>query len=111
MNLDLHKQFAEVCADHVEVACSGDDVSRLAAAGRIAMVPMLVSGFIADSLGVLRFYYRRGIRVMCPSHLSATSWGDSSAKLNDPPGLTGFGRDVIRTCNELGMLVDLVELP
>ena len=107
MNLDLHLQFAEAYADHVEVASSGDDVSGIVAAGRVAMVPMLVSGFIADSLEVLREYYRRGIRVMCPSHLSATSWADSSAELNDPPGLTGFGRDVIRTCNELGMLVDL----
>ncbi len=107
MNLDEHRQFAEACAEHVEVACSGDDVSRIVAGGRVAMVLMLVSGFIADSLDVLREYHRRGVRVLCPSHLSATSWADSSAELNDPPGLNRFGRDVIRTCGELGILVDL----
>ena len=44
---------------------------------------------------------------MCPSHLAATPWADSSTELNDPPGLTDFGRDVITTCNEIGVLVDL----
>ncbi|MDE2734106.1 MAG: membrane dipeptidase [Gemmatimonadota bacterium] len=107
MNLEEHKQFAAAYGDYVEVARSGDDISRIVADGRIAMVLMLVSGFIADRLDVLGEFYREGIRVMCPSHLSATSWADSCAELNDPPGLTDFGRDVIRTCNELGMLVDL----
>ena len=107
MNLDEHRQFAEACADHVEVACSGEDVSRIVAGGRVAMVLMLVSGFIADSLDVLREYHRRGVRVLCPSHLSATSWADSSAELNDPPGLSGFGREVIGACEELGVIVDL----
>ena len=107
MNLEEHKQFAAAYGDYVEIARSGDDIARIVADGRIAMVLMLVSGFIADRLDVLGEFYRAGIRVMCPSHLSATSWADSSAELNDPPGLTGFGRDVIRTCNELGMLVDL----
>ena len=107
MNLDEHRQFAEACADHVEVARSGEDVSRIVDGGRVAMVLMLVSGFIADSLDVLREYHRRGVRVLCPSHLSATSWADSSAELNDPPGLTGFGREVIGACEELGVIVDL----
>ena len=107
MNLEEHKQFASAYGDYVEVAYSGDDIARIVADGKIAMVLMLVSGFIADRLDVLGEFYRAGIRVMCPSHLSATSWADSSTELNDPPGLTDFGRDVIRTCNELGMLVDL----
>ena len=107
MSLEEHKQFAAAYGDYVEVAYSGDDIARIVADGRIALVLMLVSGFIADRLDVLGEFYREGIRVMCPSHLSATSWADSSAELNDPPGLTDFGRDVIRTCNELGMLVDL----
>ena len=107
MNLEEHKQFAAAYGDYVEIAYSGDDIARIVADGRIAMVLMLVSGFIADRLDVLGEFYREGIRVICPSHLSATSWADSSTELNDPPGLTDFGRDVIRTCNELGMLVDL----
>lgn len=107
MNLDEHRQFAGAHAEYVEVACSGEEVSRIVAGGRVAMVLMLVSGFIADSLEVLREYHRRGVRVLCPSHLSATSWADSSAELNDPPGLTAFGREVVGACEELGVIVDL----
>ncbi len=107
ININEHKQFADSCRDYVEIPYSGADLSRIVAEKKIAMVLMLVSGFIADSLDVLREFHRQGIRVMCPSHLSATSWADSSAELNDPPGMTGFGLDVIRTCNEIGVLVDL----
>ena len=107
MNIGEHKQFATAYGKYVEVAYSGADLSRIVAEGKIAMVLMLVSGFIADSLDVLRNFHSQGIRVLCPSHLSAPSWADSSTELNDPPGLTDFGRDVIRACNELGVLVDL----
>ena len=107
IGIDEHLRFAKAHEDHIEVALTEPDVSRVVADGRIAMVLMLVSGYIADSLDVLKEFHRLGIRVLCPSHLAATSWADSSAELNDPPGLTGFGRDVIRTCGEIGVLVDL----
>ena len=107
MNLDEHKRFAAAYDDHIEIAYTGVEVSRIVAEGKIAMILMLVSGFIAESLDVLAEFHRQGIRVICPSHLSATGWADSSAELNDPPGLSEFGRDVVRTCNELGVLIDL----
>lgn len=107
MNIDEHKRFAEAYNDYVEIPYSAADLTRIVKDGKIAMVLMLVSGFIGDSLEVLQAFHRQGIRVMCPSHLSATSWADSSAELNDPPGMTDFGRDVISTCNDIGVLVDL----
>ncbi len=102
-----HMRFAKAHEDHIEVAVKETDARRIVSDGKIAMVLMLVSGYIADSLDVLKEFHELGIRVMCPSHLAATSWADSSAELNDPPGLNDFGRDVIRTCNEIGVLVDL----
>ena len=107
IGIDEHLRFAKAHEDYIEVALTGSDVSRIVADGKIAMVLMLVSGYIADSLDVLRDFRELGIRVICPSHLAATAWADSSAELNDPPGLTDFGRDVIRTCNEVSVLVDL----
>ena len=105
--IDEHLRFAKAHEDYIEVAFTETDVRRIVADGRTAMVLMLVSGYIADSLDVLKEFHEHGIRVMCPSHLAATAWADSSAELNDPPGLTNFGRDVIRTCNDIGVLVDL----
>ena len=107
IGIDEHLRFAKAHEDYIEVALTGPDVSRIVADGKIAMVLMLVSGYIADSLDVLGDFRELGIRVICPSHLAATAWADSSAELNDPPGLTDFGRDVIATCNEIGVLVDL----
>ena len=107
MGIEEHLRFAKAHEDHIEVCLTEPDVRRIVAEGKIAMVLMLVSGYIADSLDVLEEFHERGIRVMCPSHLAATSWADSSAELNDPPGLTEFGREVIRTCSEVGVLVDL----
>ena len=107
IGIDEHLRFAKAHEDYIEVALTEPDVRRIVADGKIAMVLMLVSGYIADSLDVLKELRELGIRVMCPSHLAATPWADSSAELNDPPGLTDFGRDVISTCNEIGVLVDL----
>ncbi len=107
ISIDEHMRFAKAHEDHIEVAVKETDARRIVSDGKIAMVLMLVSGYIADSLDVLKEFHELGIRVMCPSHLAATSWADSSAELNDPPGLNDFGRDVIRTCNEIGVLVDL----
>ncbi len=107
IGIDEHLRFAEAHEDYIEVALTDHDARRIVADGRTAMVLMLVSGYITDSLDVLKEFHELGVRVMCPSHLAATSWADSSAELNDPPGLTDFGRDVIRTCNEIGVLVDL----
>lgn len=107
IGIDEHMRFAKAHEDRIEVAVKETDARRIVSDGKIAMVLMLVSGYIADSLDVLKEFHELGIRVMCPSHLAATSWADSSAELNDPPGLNDFGRDVIRTCNEIGVLVDL----
>ena len=107
MGIDEHVRFAKAHEDHIEIALTESDVRRIVADGKIAMVLMLVSGYIADDLDVLKEFHELGVRVMCPSHLAATSWADSSAELNNPPGLTDFGRDVIRTCNEIGVLVDI----
>ena len=107
IGIDEHMRFAKAHGEHIEVALAETDARRIVSDGKIAMVLMLVSGYIADSLDVLKEFHELGIRVMCPSHLAATSWADSSAELNVPPGLNDFGRDVIRTCNEIGVLVDL----
>jgi membrane dipeptidase len=62
---------------------------------------------IADDLGLLRDFYRLGVRYMTLTHGLANNWVDSST---DPPrhnGLTDFGKAVVREMNRLGMLVDI----
>lgn len=105
--IDEHLRFATAYEDYIGLATSAADVRRLVGEGKIAMVMMLVSGLIADSLDNLRAYYDQGIRTMALCHLGHVGWADSTAELKETPGLTDFGRDVVRACQDWGILVDL----
>ncbi|MBL1120168.1 dipeptidase [Streptomyces sp. 110] len=90
------------------VARSADDVERCFAEGRIASLMGLEGGHqILDSLDVLRFLHRSGIRYMTLTHNTNTDWADSATDKPNAGGLTAFGEQVVATMNELGMLVDL----
>lgn len=93
--------------DAVELALRSSDVKRIAGAGKIAVIPMLNAGWIDNDLAVLRMYHRMGIRVFALTHIAAFDWVDSSGELNPKPGLNDFGREVVRECNRIGMLVDV----
>ncbi len=93
--------------DAVELALRSSDVKRIAGAGKIAVIPMLNAGWIHNDLAVLRMYHRMGIRVFPLTHIAAFDWVDSSGELNPKPGLSDFGREVVRECNRIGMLVDI----
>lgn len=48
-----------------------------------------------------------GIRYLTLTHNRNTAWADSSTDLPQHHGLTRFGKDVVRECERLGVLVDL----
>ncbi|MFZ2492433.1 MAG: dipeptidase [Thermoanaerobaculia bacterium] len=62
---------------------------------------------IEDSLETLHELYRRGARYLTLTHVNTNNWCDSSGDAGRHGGLTGFGRDVVRTMNDLGMIVDV----
>src|SRR5687767_437655 len=62
---------------------------------------------IEDSLDVLRDFYAKGVRYMTLTHVNTNNWCDSSGDAGRHGGLTDFGRDVVRTMNDLGMIVDV----
>ena len=62
---------------------------------------------IEDSLDILRELYARGARYMTLTHVNTNNWCDSSGDAPRHGGLTDFGRDVVRTMNDLGMIVDV----
>lgn len=67
---------------------------------------------IEADLGLLRMYHQLGVRYMTLTWSNTNEWADSSGDLNDETvthhgGLTGFGRDVVREMNRLGMMVDV----
>ena len=63
---------------------------------------------INNSLDTLRHFYDRGVRIMTLSHSASHEWCLSSSDQSHPfDGLTDFGRTVVRTMNDLGMIVDI----
>ncbi len=99
-------------ADRVTAACTADDVRRAKADGKIAILIAIEGGhFIENSLDILREYRRAGATYLTLTHVVHTTWADSCGIFADLDprhgGLTGFGRDVIRELNRLGMMVDV----
>ena len=67
---------------------------------------------IEANLGLLRMYHRLGVRYMTLTWSNTNEWADSSGDMGDETvthhgGLTGFGREVVREMNRLGMMVDV----
>jgi len=94
--------------DRVELARTGSDVERIAAAGRIAM-PLAIEGghAIEDSLDNLRRFRELGVSSMTLTHNVSHNWADSGGDKVRWHGLNDLGRRVIAEMNRIGMVVDL----
>ncbi|MFO7695240.1 MAG: dipeptidase [Vicinamibacterales bacterium] len=103
----VHRMIARYPGDF-ELAMTADDVQRIFAAGKIASLIGIEGGHSIDSsLGALRMFARLGARYMTLTHSRNVPWADSATDTPEHGGLTGFGEDVIREMNRLGMLADL----
>ena len=99
--------------DKLQLCLSSDDILAAHAHGRFAVLMGIEGGHsIEDSLGLLRDYYRLGVRYMTLTWSNTNAWADSSGDIDDPTvahhdGLTPFGKQVVAEMNRLGMLVDI----
>ena len=97
-------------ARYAELTLCADSNGIVAAkrAGKIAIMIGIEGGHaIEDSLDSLRDFYRLGARYMTLTHVNTNNWCDSSGDAGRHGGLTDFGRTVVRTMNDLGMIVDV----
>jgi membrane dipeptidase len=108
-------------AAHPEALVAATSVAEIRAArksGRIAILKGIEGGHaIEDSLGLLRQFYRLGVRYMTLTHTNTNTWADSLGNFTDPAydpakwrkhgGLTPFGKEVVAEMNRLGMAVDV----
>jgi len=102
-----HRLVARYPAD-LAPARTAADVERAVAQGRIASLIGVEGGHsIGCSLGVLRILHALGARAMTLTHNHSTPWADAAVDVPRCGGLSGFGVEVVREMNRLGMLVDL----
>jgi len=105
---DIVHRMVERYPDVFEMAGTADDILRIHREGKIACLLGLEGGhMIENSLGMLRAYYRDGVRYMTLTHSDNVDWADAATDSLEHGGLTAFGEEVVREMNRLGMLVDL----
>lgn len=106
--VDLIHRMIDFYADDFALALTADDVLRIRAENKIAGLIGVEGGHaIGNSLAALRNLYRLGARYMTLTHADTLDWADAATDEARHGGLTEFGEQVVRTMNELGMLVDI----
>lgn len=101
-------------ADRMVLATSAEEIEKARSEGKFAALMGVEGGHsIENSLALLRVYYGLGARYMTLTWNNSNGWADSSGDLEDASvphtteGLSGFGVEVIREMNRLGMMVDV----
>jgi membrane dipeptidase len=100
--------------DKMMMAYSVADIERAHRAHKLAALMGIEGGHsIENSLDLLDYYYKLGVRYMTLTWSNSNDWADSSGDFTDPKvhhtkeGLTEFGKDVVYEMNRLGMMVDI----
>jgi len=106
--VDCVLRLVERYPDTLRLARTAADVEQAWRDGRIASLMGAEGGHSIDgSLAVLRMLHALGVRYMTLTHNDNVPWADSATDAEVLGGLSGFGEDVVREMNRIGMLVDL----
>ncbi len=112
--IDAVYQQAARHPDRMQMAFSPGDIEEAHRAHKLAALMGIEGGHsIDDSLGLLRDYYRLGVRYMTLTWSNSLDWANSSGDEgkpgvpHNPDGLTDFGKQVVVEMNRLGMMVDI----
>jgi membrane dipeptidase len=106
--IDLIKSEAARYPEKVMFVAEANGIRDAKRQGKAALMIGVEGGHaIEHSLDILRDFYARGVRYMTLTHVNTNSWCDSSGDKAVHNGLNEFGLDVVRTMNDLGMIVDI----
>ena len=114
----LIKAVAEQNPDRAVLAYSPDDVRRIAAQGKFAVVISLLNAYpLGADLSQIDEWYKRGVRLFGFNHAGHNDWSDSSRPskplgngLEEHGGLSELGKQGVARLNELGILIDVSQL-
>ena len=95
-------------AKSVDIARTPDDLYRLKAEGRKAVMLGIENGYaIGRDLSLVERFRRRGVVYMTLCHNGDNDICDSARGNAEHGGLSDFGREVVSEMNRVGMMVDL----
>ncbi len=106
--VDAVHQLVRRYPSDLALARTADQLEAVFASGRIASLMGAEGGqSIGSSLGALRMLHALGVRYLTLTHNDTNAWADSATDEPVHGGLSGFGVEVVREMNRLGMMVDL----
>ncbi|GMQ86644.1 MAG: dipeptidase [Acidimicrobiia bacterium] len=105
--IDLVRSFIQRCAQ-LEEADTAASVAAIRGRGHTASLLGAEGGHcIENSLDALRRLRHLGVRYLTLTHADTNDWADSATDEARHGGLTGFGEEVVREMNRIGMIVDI----
>lgn len=106
--IDMIRTEAQRRPDKLTFSTDAAGIREAKKQGKAALMIGVEGGHaIEHSLDILRDFYARGVRYMTLTHVNTNTWCDSSGDKPVHDGINDFGRDVVRTMNDLGMIVDI----
>lgn len=113
--LDRVRMLAADNAARVALASTADDIERIRASGRIALLLGFQNAYaLGSDLALVDRYVAAGVRVFAFNHAGNNAFADSSrpAMPGDEPngGLSQLGRAAVRRLNDLGVVIDVSQL-
>lgn len=93
---------------------TSEEIARARKEKQIALI-ITMEGVepLGEDLNLLRVFYQLGLRMAGLTHArrnAAGSGGIFSASGSPRDGLTGFGREVVKECERLGIIIDLAHI-
>jgi membrane dipeptidase len=107
--LETFYQILDQHRDKMELARSMDDVRRIAASNKMAVILGLEAGWDLDGdLEVLRFLHRMGLRLsQFTTYTETSSYADGGSGPAVWNGINDRGREIVREMNRLGIVIDV----
>ncbi|HEX4653704.1 MAG TPA: membrane dipeptidase [Candidatus Udaeobacter sp.] len=107
--------YAETArSQHFAICKTYEEIENARETGKISLlITMEGAEPLGTDLDMLRVFYELGVRSIGLTHARSNAAGHGgtfAATGSSPEGLTAFGRDVIRECERLGILIDLAHI-
>src|ERR1700722_4877109 len=111
----IARLYAEVeQSDRFAICKSFEQIKQARGANKIALI-ITMEGVepLGDDINLLRAFYELGLRAVGLTHArrnAAGAGGIFAASGSSNDGLTAFGRDLVRECERLGIVIDLAHI-
>ena len=111
----IARLYAETATSQRFALCKNyQEIEKARETDRIALlITMEGAEPLGTDLDLLRVFYELGVRSIGLTHARSNAAGHGgtfAASGSSPNGLTSFGRDVVRECEKLGVIIDLAHI-